>query len=85
MIGCPHGAMERMALVNCPNQATDEQRVALLEIGQDAELLQDSGEQVDSTRTMFTRFASENNGFFSMCGAVSNMKGRERGGCFFTS
>ena len=40
MIGNPHGALGRVALVTCRNQAAEEQRVALLEIGEYAELLQ---------------------------------------------
>ena len=40
MISNPHEHQLSVALVTCRNQAAEEQRDALLELGEDAELLQ---------------------------------------------
>ena len=40
MIGNAHDAPVGVALVACRNQAAEEQPVALLEVGEDAEFLQ---------------------------------------------
>ena len=46
MISTLHDHLWGVALVTCRNQTAEEQRVALLEVGEDAELLQALIEQV---------------------------------------